>query len=79
MDMDKCLRIARLRDKMKADGIPFSVGELAVSGKDVMAFGYRGKEVGKVLEELFTLTLQGEKVNERQTLLSVLNKRKNND
>lgn len=79
VDMDKCLRIARLRDRMKADGIPFSVGELAVSGKDVMALGYRGKEVGKVLEELFTLTLQGEKVNERQTLLSVLNKRKNND
>lgn len=78
-DREKCLRIARLRDKMKKEGVPFGVGELAINGNDVMAFGYKGAEIGKVLNELFDLCLRGEKKNERKILLDILEKKKNAD
>lgn len=78
-DREKCLRIARLRDKMQNEGVPFGVGELAINGNDVMAFGYKGEEIGKVLNELFDLCLRGEKKNERKILLDILEKRKNAD
>ena len=78
-DREKCLRIARLRDKMQTEGVPFGVGELAINGNDVMAFGYKGEEIGKVLNELFDLCLRGEKKNERKILLDILEKRKNAD
>lgn len=78
-DREKCLRIARLRDKMQKEGVPFGVGELAINGNDVMAFGYKGEEIGKVLHELFDLCLRGEKKNERKILLDILEKRKNAD
>ena len=78
-DREKCLRIARLRDKMQKEGVPFGVGELAINGNDVMAFGYKGGEIGKVLNELFDLCLRGEKKNERKILLDILEKRKNAD
>lgn len=78
-DREKCLRIARLRDKMQKEGVPFGVGELAINGNDVMAFGYKGEEIGKVLNELFDLCLRGEKKNERKILLDILEKRKNAD
>lgn len=78
-DREKCLRIARLRDKMQKEGVPFGVGELAINGNDIMAFGYKGEEIGKVLHELFDLCLRGEKKNERKILLDILEKRKNAD
>lgn len=78
-DREKCLRIARLRDKMQKEGVPFGVSELAINGNDVMAFGYKGEEIGKVLNELFDLCLRGEKENERKILLDILEKRKNAD
>lgn len=78
-DREKCLRIARLRDKMQKEGVPFGVGELAINGNDVMAFGYKGEEIGRVLNELFDLCLRGEKKNERKILLDILEKRKNAD
>lgn len=78
-DREKCLRIARLRDKMQKEGVPFGVGELAINGNDIMAFGYKGEEIGKVLNELFDLCLRGEKKNERKILLDILEKRKNAD
>lgn len=78
-DIDKCLRIKRVRDRMKEEGVPFSVAELAVNGADVMAYGYTGESVGRVLQELFELTLSGEKKNQRDVLLGILEKRKNND
>lgn len=78
-DREKCLRIARLRDKMQKEGVPFGVGELAINGNDVMAFGYKGEEIGKVLNELFDLCLRGEKKNERKILLDILERRKNAD
>lgn len=78
-DREKCLSIARLRDKMQKEGVPFGVGELAINGNDVMAFGCKGEEIGKVLNELFDLCLRGEKKNERKILLDILEKRKNAD
>lgn len=78
-DREKCLRISRLRDKMQKEGVPFGVGALAINGNDVMAFGYKGEEIGKVLHELFDLCLRGEKKNERKILLDILEKRKNAD
>ena len=78
-DIDKCLRIKRVRDRMKEEGVPFSVAELAVNGADVMDYGYTGESVGRVLQELFELTLSGEKKNQRDVLLGILEKRKNND
>ncbi len=52
--------------------IPINTADLAISGKDVVALGIRGERVGRLLEEVLTLVMQGKLENERETLLSVL-------
>lgn len=48
----------------------FSLRDLAISGKDLIALGMKpGKEIGVLLERLLELVLSGEADNDRETLL----------
>lgn len=41
--------------KMKAEGIPMSPADLAISGKDLQALGLKGPQIGQVLQKLVEL------------------------
>ena len=40
---------------MKAEGIPMSPADLAISGKDLQALGLKGPQIGQVLQKLVEL------------------------
>lgn len=60
-------------EEMIAQGQCFTLKNLAVNGRDVMAAGIApGPEVGRVLHTLLEKVLNGELPNERETLLRLL-------
>ncbi len=54
------------------DGQPLDLSDLAISGKELLELGLRGKEVGAALERLLRLVWSGDCGNEREELLSCL-------
>ena len=46
-----------------------SLKQLAVSGRDLTAMGFKGKQVGEVLAQLLQMVLEQPERNERQFLL----------
>lgn len=56
-------------EKMRAEGVPFSLKELAVNGADLTARGIRGERVGKILQELLLYCVQDGSRNTREKLL----------
>ena len=53
---------------------PRGIGDLAVSGRDIMALGGKGAEIGRVLEALFDAAVDSPSLNERGALLSIAEK-----
>lgn len=54
----------------------FSLRDLAISGKDLIALGMKpGKELGAMLEKLFDAVLSGEVENEKEALLKLAEQR----
>ena len=62
-------------EKMKEEKLPFSIKELAVNGEDLIKAGVPKKQIGKTLQNLLDLVVGGEKQNEKQTLLSYINRK----
>ncbi len=64
-----------LRDriaKVEAEKSARSLKDLAVNGKDLMALGIpAGKQIGRILNELFQCVLDDPAMNEREKLLTV--------
>ena len=54
----------------------FSLKSLAVNGDDLLALGYRGKEIGAALEALLDAVTENRAPNEKEALLRYLNHRK---
>lgn len=63
-----------LLKKIQERGDCCSLKRLALSGKDVLALGYRGQQVGEVLEQLLWLVIQNPAYNERGCLLKQIEK-----
>ena len=55
-------------------GAPATVGELKINGNDLKELGYRGREIGDILEGLLLATAEGKVENERESLLSFVAK-----
>ena len=53
-----------------------SLKKLAVNGDDLIALGYRGREVGQLLNELLDGVINGRFENKRDVLLSEINQKK---
>lgn len=51
---------------------PISVKDLAVNGNDVMAMGWKGPEVGRILRELLDIVIQDASLNDRAVLLPLI-------
>ena len=52
-----------------------NIKQLKVDGNDVLAFGFKGKQIGDVLQGLFIDVLAGNVENDREKLLKSLEKR----
>ena len=59
-----------LLEGVLADGVCYSVKAMAVNGRDLMALGARGKEVGEGLQYLLSLLIAEQLPNEREPLLA---------
>lgn len=51
---------------------PYAVRQLAVDGKDMLAMGFAGKQVGAVLESLLTKVIDGEIPNDYDKLMKAV-------
>ncbi len=58
-----------LLEKMKGEGVPFTLSELAVKGDDLLAVGVPPQEVGNTLKELLLFCAEDGRRNTRVTLL----------
>ena len=58
-----------LADRLVAEGACCTLGQLAVSGNDMRALGFAGREIGAALGALLALVMDGELPNERAALL----------
>ena len=52
----------------------FTVKKLAVNGKDLLALGYEGAQIGQALERLLNAVVFENIENKKETLLHHLNK-----
>ncbi|MEY8229989.1 HD domain-containing protein [Oscillospiraceae bacterium 50-16] len=80
---DRLAQLEKMKAKaeeMVAQGQCFSLKDLAVNGRDVIAAGVApGPEVGRVLNEFLQLVLNGEISNEREALIKIANRMKKCD
>ena len=58
---------------------PTSIRQLAISGRELGALGFRGPAIGKALQALFELVLEDPEKNDRATLLAIAKKMMEND
>lgn len=70
-EIDKAEAI--LEDLLAADAC-FSLGQLAVNGRDLMELGFSGPEIGRTLNALLDKVVDGELPNERAALLEAARK-----
>jgi tRNA nucleotidyltransferase (CCA-adding enzyme) len=50
----------------------YSLPQLAVNGDDLIKLGYKGEEIGRILQELLNKVITGEAINEKEALLNVI-------
>lgn len=67
-------RAEALLDELLAEQACFSLRDLAVSGRDLLALGLSGSAVGRALEGLLSAVMDGQVPNERDALLRYLRK-----
>ena len=53
-----------------SSGIPYSLKELGINGKDLIEIGAKGTRVGEILAGLLDLVMRGAIKNEREELIS---------
>jgi len=54
---------------MQVDGTPFTLRELAVTTNDLMEIGYKGKALGRKMNDLFITAVRNPEYNTRDYLL----------
>ena len=68
-DFDQFRRIRALLEEIRAENACLTLRDLAVNGKDMMALGLRGAEIGKTLNTLLDAVTEERVPNEREALL----------
>jgi tRNA nucleotidyltransferase (CCA-adding enzyme) len=58
-------------DIILREKLPFQLKDLSVDGRDMMALGYSGKEIGEILDLLLNVVLEDETKNDREVLLDI--------
>lgn len=79
-DLSVCptvLKWQEILSKMQELKVPLTVKDLKICAKDIIDAGFSGKEVGAVLTRLFDQAVINPEINERERLLSLIDKYKN--
>ena len=71
-DLSDCDRIEAILRELLAENACFSLKDLAVSGRDLMALGYSGRDIGLQLNALLEQVVDGKLPNEKAALLNSL-------
>lgn len=58
-------------DEIVKNNEPYALSHLAVSGNDLLALGFKGREIGSVLETLRQIVVKDPKKNKKEVLLSL--------
>lgn len=69
--------IDRIYHRCREEQEAFSLRDLAVNGHDVAELGFRGKEIGCLLEHLLDYVLEHPEENQKENLLYILKKYQN--
>ena len=65
-------QIRALMEQIIQENACFTLRDLAVNGKDLLALGYQGKEIGTALQNLLDAVMEEQLPNERTALLRAL-------
>lgn len=61
--------------QINSSGEPYLIKHLAVNGNDLMEMGITGNSIGKALEKLQTAVIENPSLNERESLLKLIDRR----
>ena len=50
----------------------FTLKDLDITGNDLIEYGLKGKEVGRVLGLLLDIVIENQKLNDKQTLIAMI-------
>jgi len=70
--------IEKLYFEIKEDGEAFSIKDLAVNGKDLLELGFKGKEIGEILNILLNHVLDSPCDNNKEFLINFATKQRKN-
>ena len=69
-DLEHFRQLRRLMEEIRAENACLSLKDLAVNGRDLMALGYEGPAIGKMLNHLLEQVLEENLPNEKTDLLN---------
>ena len=69
-ESEKIDKLAKIIHNIERGLIPTSINEVDINGEDLMKIGFKGAQIGEILNELFEATLFGEK-NEKDHLINL--------
>lgn len=69
-ESEKIDKLAKIIHNIERGLIPTLINEVNINGEDLMKIGFKGAQIGEVLNELFEATLLGEK-NENEHLINL--------
>ncbi|MBE6861529.1 MAG: CCA tRNA nucleotidyltransferase [Ruminococcus sp.] len=61
--------IARTARRILSENACMKLSQLAVNGNDMISLGFKGREIGQILNRLLELAVDGEIANEREVML----------
>lgn len=66
------LKLKRLYSDIIMRGDCFSLNKLDITGNDLIEYGLKGPDIGKVLNELLSMVIENPKLNEKSILISLI-------
>lgn len=67
-------KLSALFEQVYKDKTAITLKELKVNGNDLLELGYKGKEIGLILSHLYEQVLKNPSLNDKNTLLDIVNK-----
>ena len=71
-EIQKCMRIKKMIIDLQQEESPLTLKELCINGNDLLALGYKGKEIKTLLQQLHDYVLDDPKNNQKAILLQYL-------
>ena len=71
-EVEKIKELQDELDEIVAAGDAFKISDLAVNGNDLLALGYKGKEIGNKLNEILLLVVDDKLQNRKKDILNYI-------